>query len=351
MTAVNSNSCVDSSSADREASGRTVCVTGANGFIASWLVAQLLDQGYTVRGTVRSPENEDKNGHLWKLKGADQRLKLYKADILDYEALAGVVAGCEGVFHVASPTVPDSDDHQKEMVDCAVAGVVNCLEACAAAGVKRVILMSSILACMYNRGQDASKVPDENDWADAEFFKERGSDPKTFNEVGAWYTVGKIMAERKAWEIAERTGLDVISILPAMCYGPNLQKEVSPSNITMLPLFHGSYIPLMFCYGGPVDVRDVAAAMILLYETPSASGRYICAESYAPLSDVMNLVAQLYPRHNIPQIENTQPWLARCKSPSKRLEALGFKFRPSSEGIIAALQEFEERGLIPKLDS
>lgn len=57
----------------------------------------------------------------------------------------------------------------------------------------------------------------------------------------AWYTVGKIMAERKAWEIAERTGLDVISILPAMCYGPNLQKEVSPSNITMLPLFHGMF--------------------------------------------------------------------------------------------------------------
>lgn len=69
MTAVNSNSCVDSSSADREASGRTVCVTGANGFIASWLVAQLLDQGYTVRGTVRSPGNSIHE--LWLIRDCD----------------------------------------------------------------------------------------------------------------------------------------------------------------------------------------------------------------------------------------------------------------------------------------
>ncbi|KAG6554199.1 hypothetical protein Mapa_004115 [Marchantia paleacea] len=341
MTAENSTPSVNPSSAEREANGRTVCVTGANGFIASWLVAQLLDQGYTVRGTVRNPENEEKNGHLWKLKGADQRLELYKANVLDYEAIAAVVAGCEGVFHVACPVVKDMDDPQTEMIDPAVIGVNNCMEACAAAGVKRVILMSSIVCCLYSKGQDASKVPDENDWADTEFFK----------EIGFWYTVAKVQAERKAWEIAKRTGLDMISILPVMCYGPMLQKEVNVSNGVILELFRGSYESYMYFYGGPVDVRDVAAAMILLYETPSASGRYICAESYAPWSDVMKLVGQLYPRHNIPQLENSQPWLARCKSPSKRLEALGFKFRPSSEGILGALQGFEERGLIPKLDS
>jgi cinnamoyl-CoA reductase len=35
--------------------GHTVCVTGAGGFIASWLVKLLLEKGYTVRGTVRNP--------------------------------------------------------------------------------------------------------------------------------------------------------------------------------------------------------------------------------------------------------------------------------------------------------
>ena len=36
-------------------SGRTVCVTGAGGFIASWIVKLLLEKGYTVHGTVRNP--------------------------------------------------------------------------------------------------------------------------------------------------------------------------------------------------------------------------------------------------------------------------------------------------------
>jgi nucleoside-diphosphate-sugar epimerase len=35
--------------------GKTVCVTGASGFIASWLVKLLLERGYTVRGTIRNP--------------------------------------------------------------------------------------------------------------------------------------------------------------------------------------------------------------------------------------------------------------------------------------------------------
>ena len=41
--------------ADLTGHGRTVCVTGAGGFIASWLVKRLLQKGYTVRGTVRNP--------------------------------------------------------------------------------------------------------------------------------------------------------------------------------------------------------------------------------------------------------------------------------------------------------
>jgi nucleoside-diphosphate-sugar epimerase len=41
--------------ADLPGHGRTVCVTGAGGFIASWLVKRLLQKGYTVHGTVRNP--------------------------------------------------------------------------------------------------------------------------------------------------------------------------------------------------------------------------------------------------------------------------------------------------------
>lgn len=117
-----------------------VCVTGAGGFIASWLVKLLLEKGYTVKGTVRNPGeftymttwnniyavvsclvmeylmmlfsfvghlDDPKNSHLKELKGAKDRLILCKADLQDYESLCQAINGCEGVFHTASPVTDD----------------------------------------------------------------------------------------------------------------------------------------------------------------------------------------------------------------------------------------------------
>ncbi|KAH7566976.1 hypothetical protein JRO89_XS07G0002600 [Xanthoceras sorbifolium] len=64
-----------------------VCVTGAGGYVASWLVKLLLQKGYMVHGTVRDPKN----------------LQLFKTDLLDHEGLCAAIAGCTGVFHVACP--------------------------------------------------------------------------------------------------------------------------------------------------------------------------------------------------------------------------------------------------------
>ena len=87
-------------------SGQIVCVTGAGGFIASWLVKLLLEKGYTVRGTVRNP-NDQKNAHLKHLDGANERLSLFRADLLDFESLKTAIMGCDGVFHTASPMTDD----------------------------------------------------------------------------------------------------------------------------------------------------------------------------------------------------------------------------------------------------
>ncbi|KAM1157993.1 hypothetical protein ACFX1X_028849 [Malus domestica] len=63
--------------------GKTVCVTGASGYIASWLVKLLLQKGYTVKGTVRDPNDSKKTEHLRSLDGAKERLHLFKADLLE----------------------------------------------------------------------------------------------------------------------------------------------------------------------------------------------------------------------------------------------------------------------------
>ncbi|MCI27978.1 cinnamoyl-CoA reductase 1-like, partial [Trifolium medium] len=128
-----------------------VCVTGASGYIASWIVRFLLHRGYTVKATVRDPNDPKKIDHLLKLDGAKERLKLFKANLLEEGSFDSVVEGCEGVFHTASPFYHDVKDPHTELIDPALKGTLNVLNSCAKSpSLKRVVLTSSIAAVAYN---------------------------------------------------------------------------------------------------------------------------------------------------------------------------------------------------------
>ncbi|CAD6338991.1 unnamed protein product [Miscanthus lutarioriparius] len=142
------------------AAGRrtAVCVTGAGGFVASWLVERLLAGGrYMVHGTVRDP-GDAKNAHLAAMDGAADRLRLFRADLLDYCSVAAAIAGCDGVFHV-------------ELLAPAVTGTMNVLKACSEAKVKRVVAVSSVSAVMVNPAWPQDEVMDEACWSDVEFCR------------------------------------------------------------------------------------------------------------------------------------------------------------------------------------
>ncbi|CAN1256663.1 Cinnamoyl-CoA reductase 1 [Linum perenne] len=156
--------------------GQTVCVTGAGGFIGSWIVKLLLDRGYSVRGTLRNPE-DPKNGHLKELEGAKERLSLWEADLLDYDSLRRAIDGCHGVFHTASPI---SDDPEK-MLEPAVDGTKNVIMAASEAKVRRVVFTSSIGAVYMDPNRSHDVVMDESYWSDLEYCK------NTKN----WYCYGK----------------------------------------------------------------------------------------------------------------------------------------------------------------
>ncbi|KAE8665640.1 WD-40 repeat family protein / notchless protein, putative isoform 1 [Hibiscus syriacus] len=94
------------------AAEKVVCVTGASGYIASWLVKLLLHRGYTVRTTVRDPNDPKKTQHLLSLDGAKERLHLFKAELLDEGCFDSVVEGCQGVFHLATPVIVSATDPQ-----------------------------------------------------------------------------------------------------------------------------------------------------------------------------------------------------------------------------------------------
>nr|CAB3454876.1 unnamed protein product [Digitaria exilis] len=86
---------------------RVCCVTGAAGYIGSWLVKKLLDRGCVVHATLRNLGDESKTALLRGLPGAAERLVLFEADIYDAASFQQAIAGCGFVFLVASPTSQD----------------------------------------------------------------------------------------------------------------------------------------------------------------------------------------------------------------------------------------------------
>ncbi|CAN1330977.1 Cinnamoyl-CoA reductase 1 [Linum perenne] len=148
-----------------------VCVTGAGGFLGSWVVRLLLSKEYSVHGTVRDP-TDDKYAHLKQLPKASTNLKLVKADLLDYPSLVSAFQGCSGVFHVASPVPAFSvSNPQVELLEPAVTGTRNVVKACVETQVNRAVVVSSGAAVSMNPNWPKDKPMDESCWSDKEYCK------------------------------------------------------------------------------------------------------------------------------------------------------------------------------------
>ena len=98
-----------------------IAVTGANGYIGSHVVKQLLLRGYRVRAIVRDPTNPAKVDHLKCLSGADKLLELVKGDLSE-EDYTRAFQGCSAVLHVASPYRYTAEDPDRDIVQPAIRG-------------------------------------------------------------------------------------------------------------------------------------------------------------------------------------------------------------------------------------
>eukprot|EP01136_Pigoraptor_vietnamica_P035823 Opistho-1_new@101572 len=277
--------------------GKLVCVTGAAGYIASHVVQQLLAKGYRVRGTVRNV-NDEKLKFLREI-GANAeenaRLELVEADLLKEGSFDKTVEGCDVVMHTASPFLLGKvSKPQEQLVDPAVKGTTNVLNAVAKAPtVKRVILTSSTVAIYGNPGERGiGHVFTEDDW---NISSKLDTDP---------YSLSKRLAEEAAWELAKKQSqYDLVTINPSLVFGPSLSGRTDSQSVQLFDAyFNGKYrtgvANLVF---GIVDVRDVARAHILAMETPSAKGRYITSGgSYSMLEIADKLRAKYGNKYPLP---------------------------------------------------
>ncbi|KAK8693358.1 hypothetical protein V6N13_070943 [Hibiscus sabdariffa] len=197
------------------ASEKVVCVTGASGYVASWLVKFLLNLGYTVRATVRDPNDPKKIEHLVSLDGAKERLHLFKADLLEEGCFDSIVDGCQGVFHTASPVIFSSTDPQAELIDPAIKGTLDVLKSCAKIPtIRRVVLTASIVSVLYNENPlTPDVVVDETWFSDSSFCVKNKH----------WYMASKTLAEEAAWKFAKENGIDLVVLNPGFMFGPHFR--------------------------------------------------------------------------------------------------------------------------------
>ncbi|XP_039051597.1 cinnamoyl-CoA reductase 1-like [Hibiscus syriacus] len=313
---------------------KKVCVTGAGGYLGSWVVKHLLSNNYIVHGTVRQP-GDAKYAHLNQLEKASDNLKLFKADVLDYDSLCSSIAGCTGVFHVASP-VPSSSvsNPQVELIEPAVKGTLNVLKACLEANVKRVVVVSSGSAIFLNPRWPEGQIKDEACWSDKEYCAATNN----------WYCLSKTEAESEAFEFAKRSGLDVVSVCPTLILGPLMQSTINASSLVLIKILKEGYESQENRDRSIVDVRDVAQALLLAYEKPEAEGRYLCTAHRIKARDLSDKLRSMFPQYNYPK--SFTDGGKEEKLSSEKLQRLGWSYRSLEETLVDSIESYRKAGIL-----
>lgn len=252
-----------------------VLVTGGTGFIGSWCVVALLNQGYSVRTTVRDRGAEPAlRRAIARASPANAALEVHVADLTRDDGWPAAVAGCSHVLHVASPLGLSVRD-PAALLDAARGGTLRVLRAALDAGASRVVMTSA--AATARAPHAAKRVSDESIWADPD-------DPQ-FDA----YRRSKILAERAAWTFMQEAGATdrFATMLPGAVFGPVLMRERlgSVSIIDGLLAGRPPRMPRMGFY--IVDVRDLAEMHVRAMLAPAAAGeRFLVASEFMWMSEV-----------------------------------------------------------------
>ena len=260
-----------------------ILVTGATGYIASWVIRRLLEQGHNVHATVRDLNKKASYQHLEKIAAdSSGSIQFFKANLLDEGSFDAAMQGCEVVIHMASPfLVTNFKDPIKDLVDPAVKGTINVLNSVnRTESVKRVVVTSSV-AATYGDAVDILKT--ENNSFDESHWN------TSSNAEHQPYYYSKVAAERKAWQMQKaQSRWSLVCINPALVIGPSLTPSTQSGSVEVLQQFGNGMtrfgVPPM--WNGIVDVRDVADAHVAAAFKPQAQGRYIICGGTLSLLDM-----------------------------------------------------------------
>lgn len=335
-----------------------VLVTGGTGFIAAHCIARLLEEGYPVRTTVRSPERASVVRDMVGRAGQDASdVEVVVADLESDADWAAALAGCEDVLHVASPVPHGDPKDPDEVVRPAREGTLRVLRAAREAGTKRVVLTSAFGAIGFGWG------PTDHVFTEADWSKLDGPNVSTYNRSKTW-------AEQAAWEfVADGKGPELVTICPVAVFGPILGDAVSGGNEVGRRLLNGQLPVLLDLWFPIVDVRDVAAAEVAALGVPEAAGeRFIISSGEGmTMPDMARLLREelgedgrriprvLVPSGLVRGVAKVFPPLrefalslgsTKTIDGSKARRVLGLRPRPAREAVLASGRTILERGIV-----
>lgn len=279
-------------------SAEKVLVTGASGFIAKHCIAELLRRDYEVRATVRNlARTDDTRRGIEQAGASSDTVAFVAADLLNDEGWDEAMAGCTYVLHVASPFPMQNPKDEDEVIRPAREGAVRVLKAAQRAGVKRVVLTSSIVAVTLPWPEaPTGHVFDEADW----------TNPKRPDITT--YIKSKTLAEQAAWDLVRGMpgGPELTVVNPAFVLGPVPDGNLSTSQEVLRLMAEGAY-PAAPKVGFPIsDVRDVAVTHALAMTRPDAAGeRFLTANGFMRLIEIGRLLADTLPdlKGKVPRFE------------------------------------------------
>jgi dihydroflavonol-4-reductase len=332
-----------------------VFVSGGSGYIAGYLIRELVQQGWTVHTSVRDLGRE---AQLRQLLAVDNtRLRVLAADLTGDAGWAEAMQGCSHVAHVASPLPGNWVKTPDDLVVPARDGVLRALHAARSAGVRRFVMTSSVAAIIYGRGRGVHHFS-EADWTQPDY---RGISP---------YTLSKTLAERAArdWVVREGGGIEFCSINPSVVLGPVWGPDHSSSIALVKKLLTGSMPGCPDLGFGIVDVRDVAELHLRALTAPHMAGeRFIASGPFLKVIEIARILrqhlgeqARRVPTRRLPDLLVRVAALfdplvrtalgelgaERHTDPRHAREVLGWVARAPEQTIVDTARSLIERGLV-----
>ena len=249
---------------------KKVLLTGISGYIGLHCAVELLKQGYAVKGSIRSLSKAEKVADtISKHVDPKGNLEFCELNLLKDEGWDKAMTNCDFVMHVASPFFSKIPKDENELIKPAVEGTQRALKAAHKAGIKRVVLTSSMVAMLGDVVGDENI--NQNSWTNVKA------------KHATAYLKSKTLAEKSAWDFVASKDLELVTIHPGPVYGPTLSNNLSGESMTLFKrILIGDLKQMIHASINMSDVRDVAKIHVMALENKEAKGqRFIVATEKA----------------------------------------------------------------------